>query len=149
VTQLTMSRLYPLVCADSFARPDRLVATCAAGDLHEIGLRMVADLLEQDGWDVSFLGANTPALAVRRMLVDRSAKLLLISASLTLHLSAVQSLIDLVRADAACDEVKILVGGHPFNLSPGLWKQMGADGHAGDALRAVAVASVLRTAEAA
>lgn len=146
VTQMTMSRLYPLICAGSERRNDRVVATCAAGDLHEIGLRMVADLLEQDAWDVSYLGANTPALSVRQMVIDRSAQLLLISASLSLHLSAVQSLIDLIRSDAACDGVKILVGGHPFNLSPGLWKQMGADGHAGDAPQAVALARALRVA---
>lgn len=149
VTQMTMSQLYPLILGDSRAGAGTLVAACAAGDLHEIGLRMVADLLEQDGWDVIYLGANTPAPAVRQMLVDRQARLLVISASLALHLSAVQQLIDLVRADAACDHVKILVGGYPFNLCPGLWKQMGADGHGVDAPEAVAIARGVRLAAAA
>ena len=148
VTQLTMSRLYPFLCADFKGHTERVVATCAGGDLHEIGLRMVADLLEQDGWDVIYLGANTPALSVRQMLAQRQARLLLISVSLTRHLSAVQSLIDLVRDDPACGEVKILVGGYPFNIAPRLWHRMGADGHASDAAQAVGLARAARAGDA-
>ena len=41
-----------------------MVATCIGGELHEIGIRMVADFFEMEGWDTYYLGANTPADAV-------------------------------------------------------------------------------------
>jgi methanogenic corrinoid protein MtbC1 len=38
---------------------------------------------------------------------------------------------------------RILVGGAPFNSLPGLWKDVGADGYARDAVEAIAVAAAL------
>jgi methanogenic corrinoid protein MtbC1 len=35
--------------------------------------------------------------------------------------------------------VKVVVGGHPFNESPHLWKQVGADGFARDAAQVIGV----------
>jgi MerR family transcriptional regulator, light-induced transcriptional regulator len=59
-TQLVMSQLYPRVFAGE--RNGRtLVATCVAGDLHEIGVRMVSDFFEMEGWDAYYVGANAPA----------------------------------------------------------------------------------------
>ena len=37
----------------------------------------------------------------------------------------------------------ILVGGHPFNLAADLWRDVGADGYAADALRTIDVADQL------
>lgn len=36
------------------------VLACAPGEQHELGLLMVAVLLRADGWQVGYLGANTP-----------------------------------------------------------------------------------------
>jgi MerR family transcriptional regulator, light-induced transcriptional regulator len=36
------------------------VLACAPGEQHEIGLMMLAVLLRSDGWQVAFLGADTP-----------------------------------------------------------------------------------------
>src|SRR5438270_7022562 len=36
------------------------VLACAPGERHEIGLMMLAVLLRSDGWQVAFLGADTP-----------------------------------------------------------------------------------------
>jgi methanogenic corrinoid protein MtbC1 len=39
-----------------------LAITCSSGgDLHELGIRMVSDLFELEGWRVECLGANMPA----------------------------------------------------------------------------------------
>jgi len=44
-TQLIISQLYPQIFA-SEKGPNTLVATCVAGDLHELGARMVTDFFE-------------------------------------------------------------------------------------------------------
>jgi tRNA (guanine37-N1)-methyltransferase len=49
-----------------------------------------------------------------------------------------RELIAAVRSDEAARGVKILAGGYPFNVAPGLWREIGADASAADAAGAVA-----------
>ncbi|MGC8603152.1 MAG: cobalamin B12-binding domain-containing protein, partial [Desulfomonilaceae bacterium] len=56
-TQLIMSQLYSYVFStEKIGR--KLVAACVGGELHEIGVRMVADFFEMEGWDTYYMGAN-------------------------------------------------------------------------------------------
>ena len=140
--QLIMSQLYPYVFA-SEKTEGTLVATCVAGDLHEIGIRMVADFFEMDGWNTYYLGASTPAQAVVDTVVQRQAQVLAISATILGGLRGVDELIHRVRAQPACRNVKILVGGYPFLIAPELWERVGADGTAANAQDAIALAGRL------
>jgi MerR family transcriptional regulator, light-induced transcriptional regulator len=92
------------------------------------------------GWDTFYLGANTPAGSVVDMIAQQQAHVLGVSATMTIHVAEVATLIQTVRASAIGDQVKILVGGYPFNTEPDLWHTMGADAYAPDAEQAVAVA---------
>lgn len=141
-TQLIMSQLYPHIFALD-RRGRAMVATCVAGDLHELGVRMVADFFEMDGWDTFYLGANTPHEGVIDTIVERRAEVLAVSATLATHVHAVHELIEAVRASPAVSAVLILVGGHPFNEAPDLWKTVGADATARDAQQAVDLANRL------
>ena len=138
-SQMIMSQLYPRVFAGRKIDAT-LVATCVAGNLHEIGVRMLADLFELEGWKTYFLGSNTPTAAVLDIVSERRAQVLAISAALTFDLGAVRDLIERLRGDARLDAVRVLVGGHLFNRSPGLWREVGADGHAQSADAAIAIA---------
>lgn len=141
-TQLVMSQLYPHLFAGDHTG-GTLVAACVAGDLHEIGLRMVADFFEMDGWNTFYLGASMPATAVVDTIVERGADVLAISATISAHLRAVADLVARVRAAPGCGSVKILVGGRPFAAHPDLWKTMGADGCAADAQSAITLTNQL------
>ena len=141
-TQLIMSQLYPHVFATEKGA-GTLVATCIAGDLHEIGLRMVSDFFEIEGWNTFYLGANMPAQAVVDTVVQRRAQLLAISVTMLFHLPAADELIRKVRAAPACRDVKILVGGGPFLTAPDLWRTIGADGCAPNAQDATILAAQL------
>ena len=44
--------------------PQRILVACVEGELHCIGARMVADLLDTEGWPVDFLGADVPTPAL-------------------------------------------------------------------------------------
>lgn len=139
-TQMIISQLYPHIFSGSTHRVGTLVATGVAGDLHEIGVRMLADLFELDGWHACYLGGNTPTDAVLQTVAQQRAQVLAVSATLSLHLPAVQALIERLRADGRFSAVRVLVGGYPFNLVPGLWQQVGADGHAATAEAAITLA---------
>lgn len=142
-----MSQLYPFLLT-GVKTGRTLVATCVAGDLHEIGVRMVADFFEMEGWDTFYAGANTPHISVIEAIIERNADVLAISATITYHVREVQALITAVRNHPECARVKILVGGHPFILAPDLWRQVGADGTASDAQAALALAAQLLSADA-
>jgi MerR family transcriptional regulator, light-induced transcriptional regulator len=141
-TQLIMSQLYPMI----FATPRigrRLVAACVAGDLHEIGVRMVADFFEMAGWDTYYLGANVPLDGIIDSVAERRADVLAISATMSYHVSAVADVIRAVRQHSGRGAVRILVGGYPFRVDPELWRSVGSDGFAVGASEAVTVANRL------
>ncbi len=141
-TQLIMSQLYKYIFATE-KQGKTMVAACVGGDLHELGVRMVADFFEMDGWDTYYLGANTPAISIMQEIQSRKANLLAISVTMTFHLRAAESLIKAIRNNSNYDTVKIMVGGHPFNIEPSLWKQIGADGYARNAQEAIEISNQL------
>jgi methanogenic corrinoid protein MtbC1 len=141
VSQLVLARLYPRMMHGPSG--PRMVSTCACGELHEFGARMVADFFEMDGWDTTYLGANTPVDGVLQMLRARRAALLAVSVTMSSHLWNVRSLIEQVRGAADLSGTKILVGGQPFSTDAKLWRTLGADGWAKDAEEAVTQARAL------
>jgi methanogenic corrinoid protein MtbC1 len=135
-TQVIMSQLYPYV----FRTPKlghRMVAACVNGELHELGIRMVADFFEMEGWDTYYLGANTPVKSLLESLSQFQAEILCISATINFNVSALSELITLIRQSADTSKIKILAGGRPFNIAPDLWWKMGADGYAADAKESI------------
>lgn len=141
-TQLIMSQLYSHIFA-SDKHAGTMVGTCVAGDLHEIGVRMVTDFFEMDGWNTFYLGASMPAQAVVDTVAQRHAQVLGISSAMSAHFGAICELIQMVRAHTACQGVKILVGGYAFLVEPDLWRKMGADGCAPNAQEAITLANRL------
>ena len=141
-TRDAISRLDPHLAA-SVKNGRVLVATCVSGDHHEIGLRMVTDFFEMDGWQTYLLGGNTPHAEVVASLIDQHVDVLAISATIPHHVSNVKDLILAVRAHPSCRRVRILVGGGPFSRDPDLCRSVGADGSAADAQGAVDLANQL------
>ena len=140
-TQLVISQLYPLLPRG--ARVHRnLVVACPAGNLHELGSRMVADFFEMDGWDTYFVGSNTPLAGIMAVLHGHRADVLALSLSMVNQLNEVRRLVEVVKS-APDLSTKIMVGGGAFNNEVGLWQQIGADAFANDADAAVAEANAL------
>ncbi len=141
-TQLLMSRLYPQIFAAE-RRGSTLVATCAGPELHEIGLRMVADFFELEGWDTYYLGANLPVDAVIDAVRQRDAELLALSATMPGHRAHIGEVIDGIRRIPGLSELRIIVGGGAFRREAEAWRVVGADGVADNAQAAVDLAGEL------
>jgi len=144
--QLSIARLHDQIVSAGGTRKRKgktLVAACVEKELHEVGMRIVTDFFEMDGWDTYFTGANTPVQSLIAAARDRNADVVAISSTMTFHIPVVDYLIRSLRADEGTGKAKILVGGYPFTIVPGLWKQVGADGFAQDAEEAVAIANRL------
>jgi methanogenic corrinoid protein MtbC1 len=124
-------------------RGKTLVAGCVSDELHDVGIRMVADFFEMDGWDIYYIGGNIPAQSLLEAVRDQQADVVALSSTMAFHLPVVRYLVRSLRADPKTVNVKIIVGGYPFNIVPDLWKQVGADAFAGNADDAVAAANRL------
>ncbi|WP_046215291.1 cobalamin B12-binding domain-containing protein [Paenibacillus wulumuqiensis] len=143
-TQSIISRLYPYwLQAEGTGRSRRLVSACVGNEQHEIGIRMLTDFFEMDGWDTYYLGANVPDHSLIQSIVDYEADMVAISVTMTFHVHLAHELIEKIRASEKTRHVKIIVGGLPFNIDQGLWKLVGADGYAPDANAAIQLADTL------
>lgn len=130
-TQMIMGMLYPKIFSD-FKNDNTVIATCVGSELHELGVRMVADFLEMDGWNSYYIGANAPVQAIMDALEENDADLLAISVTLAPHAQRAKELITLVREKYP--DLAIMVGGYPFIQDPELWRKIGADGYAKSAM---------------
>lgn len=104
-----------------------IVGFCVGNEFHEIGLRFVVDCFTMHGWDAVSLGSNVPTRNIDRVLRIWEPDVIAISATMTYHLSEVEKAIEAIRAAEIPQKPRILVGGRPFNICPGLGERIGAD----------------------
>jgi methanogenic corrinoid protein MtbC1 len=129
-TQSLMARLAERF-EPSRARGRKVLVACAEGELHSIGVRMVADFLEADGWEVLFVGALSPPAAVAELAAAQRVDVVALSAALA---QRVPELISAVRAVRALDPAPVIaVGGQAFGGDATLALGTGADLYAADA----------------
>lgn len=121
----------------------RVLVTSASGDLHDLGLRMVADQFDMAGWDTIYLGASTPSEEVAQAALDFDIDVAAVGAQLALHVRPLAALIAALRAEPRTRTLPVIVGGRPFGLVPELWRKLGADGCAASAPEAVELAARL------
>jgi MerR family transcriptional regulator, light-induced transcriptional regulator len=121
----------------------RCVAVSGSGEAHLIGIRMVADFLRAAGWDVSFVGGNLSIRHVRELLLARPPCLLALSVTLPGNVNAATDLIKALRGEPALDGMRIMAGGQAFAADQRTGSDIGADGSAEDAEKAVKVANHL------
>lgn len=113
----------------------RCLLAAVGAEQHVVGLRLLAAVLEDDGWEVTLLGGRTPPAElldmvkrVRPRFTGLSAAYLPSTGSLERTIQAIKSL-----------GITVLVGGPAFNRNASLWRRLRADGHATDVRVAVAI----------
>jgi methanogenic corrinoid protein MtbC1 len=139
ISSRVMAALYPRFVLGEQTK-GRAVVTTVCEEFHELGAWMVADLLALEGWEVSYLGANTPTGDLLDMLLNLKPDLLALSSAMPFNLDRVQESIQAVRDREELAATRILVGGRIFREMDDLWRLTGADGWARDAQEAVALA---------
>ena len=137
-----MAALYPRFVLGRQTK-GRAVVTTVAEEFHELGAWMVADLLALDGWDVTYLGANTPSGDLLDMLSRLKPDLLALSSAMPFNLIRVQEVIEAIRARKELEQIRIMVGGRIFRDMDGPLAYAGADGWARDAQEASLLARVV------
>ena len=142
IVSRVMSHLYSAIVSIKPTK-GKVVITAAPNEFHELGAWMVSDLLELDGWQVRYLGANTPIADLMKLLEDFKPQLLAISVIMPFNLGGVKKLIAAIRNKESLRAIKIMVGGTVFMTAPDICSQIGADATAVNAREAVTVAQRL------
>lgn len=127
VIQNIIGMLYPYLFTENNEASHSLLAVCAGKELHEIGMRIIADVFEMEGFDTTFLGSNIPVDVILGEMKETPPSLLAISSTTAASLEDTKKLIDAVRDDDSFDQLKIMVGGYQFLHADNLWKEVGAD----------------------
>ncbi len=110
------------------------------GDYHDIGKNLVKMMLEGSGFEVIDLGVDVCPAAFVSAVIEHHVGILAMSALITTTMQNMRPVIDALEKSGLRQQVKVLVGGAP--LTEQFAQQIGADGYAADASRAVTMAKI-------
>ena len=119
----------------------KVVLGTIKGDLHDIGKNLVGLMLEGAGFEVTDLGIDVPPEEFVEAVQAGDVKIIGLSALLTTTMPNMKSTIDALKDAGLRDNVRVMVGGAP--ITDAYAKEVGADGYAPDASRAVKLAKSL------
>ena len=115
----------------------RVVIGTVAGDLHDLGKRIISLLLQSEGVEVIDLGTDVPPAEFVSAVQRYHPDILAMSALLTTSVGSFRQTISLLEASGSRKEVWVMVGGAPVTAE--LARAVGADAFARDSLEAAAV----------
>jgi methanogenic corrinoid protein MtbC1 len=107
-----MSELYPRLLTTP-RRSLKAVVAFIEGELHQVGAKMAADVFVMNGWDVHYLGTNTPTSELVRMVAVQKPHVVALSLSTPAHLPQLAQTLDLLRS--RYPRLTLLVGGQGFS----------------------------------
>ncbi|MFP4175672.1 MAG: B12-binding domain-containing protein [Candidatus Brocadiia bacterium] len=142
-----MSRIMSRYYARSFPEGKHncgAVVASVTDEFHELGARLVADMLELDGWDVVFLGSDVPGEDLIHVVERRSPKIVALSTTLPYNLLKLEELISGLQKFRTSNDLRIITGGLPFMIDPEAADRLDVDGWACSGPGAVALAAELR-----
>jgi 5-methyltetrahydrofolate--homocysteine methyltransferase len=119
----------------------KVAAGTVQGDLHDIGKNLVCLMLEGAGFEIIDLGVNVTPQQFIDAIRTKGAEFIVMSALLTTTMTSMQDTITALKESGLRDKVRVMVGGAP--VTEQYAAQIGADGYAPDASRAVTLAKRL------
>ena len=121
--------------------PGKVAIGTVKGDLHDIGKNLVAMMLEGAAFEVIDLGTDVSPERFIQAVKENGAQIVAMSALLTTTMPNMKNTIEALKEAGLREQVKVMIGGAPVTQSYA--DQIGADGFAEDASRAVAKAKNL------
>lgn len=117
-TAITEGILNELYAEFSFDKPiqKKVVVACVENELHQVGVKMVADVFEMNGWESFFLGTGVPTTELIRYLHEVKPDVLAISLSVFFNYASFIKM--LKEISHSMPGLVILVGGQAFTHLP-------------------------------
>ncbi|MFC7420537.1 B12-binding domain-containing protein [Iodobacter arcticus] len=128
-TAIVQNELTQAFSIADFSPPNgkRALFACVEGNLHSIGIRMVADSFELAGWEVQQLGANLPITALLSQISAWHPELVGLSVSQAQHLETLRRTIAAIHGEFGEHRPQIMIGGLSTNALSEMWRTLKAD----------------------
>jgi 5-methyltetrahydrofolate--homocysteine methyltransferase len=133
--QAALGMLKPLIVAEKTEEIGTVVVGTVQGDLHDIGKKIVAMMMEAAGFTVIDLGVSVPPEDFIAAIRQHKPQIVGFSALLTTTMNMQWETLKVIKAEGLRESVKVFVGGAP--ISQAWCDKIGADAYAADALIAV------------
>lgn len=139
--QAGLALLKPRLVQANVAAAGKVIAGTVKGDLHDIGKNLVCMMLEGAAFEIVDLGSDVPAEKFVEAVKESGAQIVAMSALLTTTMPNMKETITALEKAGVRGKVKVMIGGAP--VTQAYAAEIGADGYAADASKAVAVAKQL------
>lgn len=133
--QQGLSILKPHLQQSDLVSQGKVVIGTVKGDLHDIGKNLVSMMLEGAGFELVDLGTDVSSDKFLEAVRESGADVIAMSALLTTTMPNMKTVIETLKDGGLRDKVKVIIGGAPVTESYA--QEIGADGYASDASRAV------------
>jgi 5-methyltetrahydrofolate--homocysteine methyltransferase len=134
-----LTKLQPSLKQTNMQATGRVAIGTVKGDLHDLGKNLVGMMLEGAGFTVKDLGVDVSPEAF--IAVADEVDVIGLSALLTTTMGQMKETLTALDSAGKRPKIKVIVGGAP--VTEDFARQIGADGYAPDASRAVAVTKSL------
>ncbi|MDY0235458.1 MAG: cobalamin-dependent protein [Gudongella sp.] len=93
---------------------------------HEIGLRMISDFFQINGYDAVFVGSNTPRMQICEAISSEKPDYIAISVTDYYLIFEAKKIIERIKENCKYD-IKVILGGQAFKKNRNLVEEIGAD----------------------
>jgi 5-methyltetrahydrofolate--homocysteine methyltransferase len=139
--QSGLAILKPLLKEAKVASAGRVAIGTVKGDLHDIGKNLVAMMLEGAGFEIKDMGTDVAPEKFVEAVKTGGVDVVALSALLTTTMTNMKVTVEALKQAGVREKVKVIIGGAPVTDSYA--QQIGADGYAPDASKAVSLAKGL------
>lgn len=129
--------LKPHLVGSDLEAQGKVVIGTVKGDVHDIGKNIVIMMLQSAGYDVVDLGIDVSAERFIKAVKKEKPSVLGMSALLTSTMNEMKTVIDSLEKAGLRSSLLVMIGGRPVNDE--FSNEIGADGYAEDAVKAVRV----------
>lgn len=108
-------------------KEDSIICLTAGPEQHNIGIKMISDLLEVCGIKVVYLGSNLPTLSIINAIESENPKFIAISVTISNNIESAKNVIQAIRSYFKNKSPLIIVGGMAFTNIEDVCKETEAD----------------------
>ena len=140
----SMDILRPLIAPSKLTEMGSVVIGTVLGDIHDIGKRLVATMLEGAGFTVIDLGVEVSPEAFVQAVEVHQPHVVAMSTLLTTTMMNMGATVEALLKAGVRERVKVLIGGAP--VTRGFVEEIGADGYGSNASAGLEEAKALLAA---
>ena len=108
ITESILNKIFPKISPEK-RHSKKVVLGSVEGDSHQVGVKMVGDMFEMNGWDTHYLGANNPLSDLLTFISEENPVMVALSITININIPVLERTIEAVREEFG--DMDIVIGG--------------------------------------